>query len=190
MTQISDELHEALYGDEAVLNALEGAGVAFNGGNKGALFYVIYVCAQFQAVIPDWAADEIFKIDNSLIDGTLKDYNAAFGKTENQARRKRIARLKNLTPQVLCTLSRLRNQDRPKYMGKSIKPGASLSSDDIMESVATELKISRQDVEDIYKQSGKFIKNMQRGNPENNNYVQSYSGTPFHRRSGRPILRD
>lgn len=188
--QISEELIEKLYGDEAVLNAIEKAHVDFLAGNKGALFYVIYLCAQFQAVIPDWAADEIFKIDNSLIDGTLKDYNEAFGKTEHQATRKRIARLKNLTPQVLSTLSRLRNEDRQIGVKEGIKPGASLNANDVMATVADELKVSRSDVEDIYKQSGKFVKDMLRGNPENNNYVQSHAGISFHRRSGRSILKD
>ena len=59
-----------------------------------------------------------------------------------------------------------------------------------MRLVAVELNISRRDVEDIYKQSGQFVKGMSQGNPENNNYVQSYAGIPFHRRSGRPVLRD
>ena len=179
MVQFSDALMEKWYGDEAVLNYIGMAHEAFLAGNKGALFGVLYICAQFQAVIPDWAADEIFKIDNSLIDGTLKDYNEAFGwQTENQATRKKTARLKNLTNTVLLTLSRLRNE------------GFSLTSDEIMASAAEELQISRRDVEDIYKQSGQFIKDMPKGNPENNNYVQSHIVIPFHRRSGRPVLRD
>ncbi len=179
MVQWSDEINEEFYGDEAVLKKLEFARVTFTEGNKGALFYAIYVCAQFQAVIPDWAADEIFKIDNSLIDGNIKDYNEAFGwETENQATRKKVARLKKLTPNVLSKLSSLRNE------------GVTLQADDIMDRAARDLNISRRDVEDIYKQSGQFIKDMPQGNPDNNNYVQSYIVIPFHRRSGRPILRD
>ena len=179
MIQFSDEINEKMYGDEAVLNSIKNAHEAFLAGNKGALFFVIYLCAQFQAVIPDWAADEIFKIDNSLIHGTIKDYNEAFGwETENQATRKKEARLKSLTNSVLLTLSRLRNE------------GASLNADDIMARAADELRISRRDVEDIYKQSGQFIKDMPQGNPNNNNYILGYAVIPFHRRSGRPILRD
>jgi hypothetical protein len=179
MVQFSDELMGKMYGDEAVLNYIGSAHDAFLAGNKGALFGVIYICAQFQAVIPEWAVDEIFKIDQSLIDGTLKDYNEAFGwQTENQATRKKEARLKNLTNSVLLTLSRLRNE------------GASLNADDIMATAADELKISRRDVEDIYKQSGQFIKDMPKGNPENINYAQCHVVIPSHRRSGRPILRD
>ena len=179
MLQFSDELMEKWYGDESVLNAIKDAHEAFLAGNRGALFGVIFLCAQFQAIIPDWAADEIFKIDKSLIDGTLRDCNEAFGwQTENQATRKKAARLKNLTASVLHTLGRLRNQ------------GASLNADDIMATAADELNISRRDVEDIYRRSGQFIKDMPKGNPENNNYLQGYAVIPFHRRSGRPILRD
>lgn len=179
MIQFSDEINEKMYGDEAVLNSIKNAHEAFLAGNRGAIFDVISLCAQFQAVIPDWAADEIFKIDNSLIDGTLKDYNEAFGwEGENQASRRKVARLKSLTPHVLLTLSKLRNE------------GASLNADDIMATAADELNISRRDVEDIYRRSGQFIKDMPKGNPENNNYLQSYAVIPFHRRSGRPILRD
>lgn len=179
MIQFSDEINEKMYGDEAVLNSIKIAHEAFLAGNRGAIFDVISLCAQFQAVIPDWAADEIFKIDNSLIDGTLKDYNDAFGwEIEHLATRKKTARLKSLTPHVLLTLSKLRNE------------GASLNADDIMATAAEKLEISRRDVEEIYKQSGQFIKDMPQGNTENNNYVQSHIVIPFHRRSGRPVLRD
>ena len=179
MEQYSDDLMKKMYGDEAVLIKFNTAHEAFLAGNKGALFYVLWLCARFQAVIPDWAADEIFKIDASLIDGSLKDYNEAFGwETENQATRKKAARLKNLTNSVMLTLSRLRNE------------GFSLTADEIMASAADELQISRRDVEDIYKQSGRFIKDMPKGNPENVNYGYFAPVVPFYRRSGRPVLRD
>lgn len=177
--QYSEELMEQWYGDEAVLAKLDRARVGFIDGNKGCLFYAILVCGQYQAVIPDWVTDELLRIDNSLINGALNDYNEAFGwEAENKATRKKAAKLRNLTPTVLSELTKLRCE------------GASLTSDDIMATAADQLQISRRDIEDIYKLSGQFLKDIPQGNTENNRYVQSHTFTPPHCRSGRPILRD
>ena len=179
MIQISDQLHEKLYGDEAILEKLERARVAFLEGDKSALFFVIMCCAQYQAIIPDWATDEILKIEQLIETGELKDFNAAFGwDGENKATRKKRARLKMHTNSVLGLLQKYRLE------------GDSLNADDLLQKVADELEISRRDVENIYKQSGKFIKNLPRGNPENGNFAFSHTTLTSHRRHGRPILKD
>ena len=177
--QISDELHEALYGDEAVLKYLEIMRKAFIEGNKSAVFYVLPICARYQAVIPEWAADEILKIESNLYTGKLKDFNDALGwEGEHQATRKKEARLRNLSNQVIISLQEHRLK------------GASLNADDILQTVAEELKISRRDVEDIYKQSGQFTKDLPRKKPENTAYAIMHTTLPSYRRHGRPVLKD
>lgn len=177
--QISDELHEALHGNDAVLKHLEIMHKAFIEGNRSAIFYVLPICARYQAVIPEWAADEILKIECNLYTGKLKDFNDALGwDGGNQATRKKEARLRKLTNQVLNSLQEHRLK------------GASLNADDILQTVADDLKISRRDVEDIYRQHGQFIKKLPRKKPENTAYVSMHTTLPSYRRHGRPILKD
>ena len=177
--QFSKELEEALHGDKAVLNYLELVHNDFINGNKTALFNVLQLCAQYQAVIPDWASDEILKMGGRIDRGELKDLNEAFGwEGENLATRKRRARLEQNSNAVLGLLQKHR------------LAGDSLNADDIFQTVAEELKISRRDVEDIYKLYGQFIKKLPRGNPDNIIHGIFNSQMPFIRRYGRAILKD
>jgi hypothetical protein len=79
--QFSREIEEAMYGNEAVLNSLELMKSFFVSGDRTALFGVIATCARFQAIIPDWAVDEILQVEQSLETGDMKDFNTAFGYT-------------------------------------------------------------------------------------------------------------
>ena len=152
---------------------------AFLNGERAALFYVLPICAQYQAIIPDWAADEILKINRLLEEGELKDFNDAFSwDGEHQATRKKAARLKKHTKQVLGLLQKHRLE------------GDSLNSDDILQTVADEVGVSRRDVAEIYKTSGHFIKSLPRGNPDKGVFCIGHSELPFHRRKGRNILKD
>jgi hypothetical protein len=179
MVGLSKELEESLYGDEAVLRYLQIVKDAFDSGDREALFGVISLCAQYQAIIPDWAADEIIKIERLIEVGELKDYNEAFGfKPENVATRKKQARIAKFRPQVLARIQHHRLE------------GASLNADDILATVADELGISRRDVEDIYKMHGGFLKDLPRGNPDKAIYAIANIVLPTVRRYGRPILKD
>ena len=87
---ISKELEEAIHGDTAVLHYLDHEHNDFITGNKTALLHVLQLCAQYQAVIPDWAADEILKMSVKIDRGEIKDFNEAFGwEGENLATRKK-----------------------------------------------------------------------------------------------------
>jgi hypothetical protein len=179
--QISKELEDALYGDEAVMKYLEICREGFIAGNKTCLFEIIEIRAQHQAVIPGWAADEILKIRGLIEDGEVKGFDEVFDfKAENQATRKRKARLKKYKNEVLGLMQSYR-------VGKTDN---SLTADDILQTVAEDLKISRRDVEDIYRSSGSFIKAIPKGNPENIIYGFAHSEMPPYRRQGRAILKD
>ena len=68
--------------------------------------------------------------------------------------------------------------------------GRTLNADDILQTVADELKISRRDVDDIYNTNRQFIKNLPKGNPENVTHALIHGQMPFIRLYGRAILKD
>lgn len=176
---ISRELEEAMFGDEAILKYLEICRTCFVEGDRTALFGAIVLCARYQAVIPEWATDEILAIERTVKTGATKDFNIAFGWSgEHMASRKKRDRLKKLSPQVLSAL-----------LSHRLK-GASLNADDALDSVAKELKISRRDVEEIYKLSGKFIKGLPRENPNEVTHGIVSCEISLPRRTGRPVLQD
>ena len=75
---LSTELKNALYGDEAVLKYIDICKVSFDAGDRTALFELLELCARFQAVIPEWAADEILKVRRQLEEGDITDFNDFF----------------------------------------------------------------------------------------------------------------
>lgn len=100
--QISKMLEESMHGDKAVLSYMDMCHAEFVAGDKTALFMVIILCAQYQAIIPEWAADEVLKIEPLIESGELRDLDDAFGfAAENQATRKKRSRLKKQTSAVL-----------------------------------------------------------------------------------------
>ena len=68
--------------------------------------------------------------------------------------------------------------------------GLSFNADEILQTIADELGISRRDVNDIYKNKGQFIKALPRGNPENINYGFGNMEFAASRRFGRAVLKD
>jgi hypothetical protein len=176
---ISPELEEKLWGDDAILRYLEITKKLFEQGDRTALFGAIALCARFQAVIPGWAADAILEMESKLENGQFRDFNEAFGQDfEKQLTRRKNARLKRYVLQVL----RLLQQHRLS--------GGSLNTEEAFQPIADQLGISRRDVETIYKREGKFIKNLPQGNSDNRVYGFGRAILAVPRRYGRKILRD
>lgn len=142
---------------------------------------MITLCARYQAVIPEWAANEILRIEQSIKNGEVKDFNVTFGWTsENLASRKKKAKLEKHTNEVLAMMQKFR-----------VNEGYSLNADELLQEVADKLKISRRVVEDIYKEHGQFIKDLPRKCPEiGATYSFVSIEIPRPRRHGRPILKD
>src|ERR1700736_5194054 len=101
MMQISEELEEALFGDPAVLRYLSSCEAAFVDGDRSALFVTLTLCARFQAVIPDWAADAILGAEHDLDVGTREDFNDVFGwQGPTSRKRQQEALIKNKAGEV------------------------------------------------------------------------------------------
>ena len=75
----SKELLEALHGDAAVLKYIKLCEDAFAAGDRNALFGVVTLCARYQAVIPEWAADALLRAEQDLESGALSDFYVACG---------------------------------------------------------------------------------------------------------------
>lgn len=184
MISLSKEVEEAMWGDEAILRYLDLGRQHFEAGNPSALMGVVFLCARVQAVIPEWAADALLAIEDSLATGELTDFNEAFGWTgESKATRKRLTRQARVRVAVLGELQAAR------------LAGASLSPDDIFDMVMNSLEargiqVGRRDIEAIYKKHGQFVKDLPRERKPREVYGQIHLAIPRARRSGRSILSD
>ena len=183
VAQFSDELEEKWWGDEAVLRDLDIGKQMFEAGDRSALFGVVCLCARYQAVIPDWAADTLLEIECDLEVGKLKDFNAAFGPTgERKNSRQRLA-----------LLIRARGPVLQELQGQRLADGAIGSEmfDHVAEKLRAQgLDVNRRDVEDIYKEHGQFIKDLPRKPDPNACHAQLQVKPHQDRRYGRAILKD
>ena len=162
-------------GNNYIIEKISAREQKFGAGDRTVLFEVISICARYQAVIPEWVVDEILKIDSEIVSGEMIDFNHAFGfANQNLAKRKKAARDKKNTIAVLSMLQQLRAQ------------GQTLNADDICQTVADNLGISRRGVEDIYKQDGKFIKDIKKGDNCGFAIIEIKEA----RRHGRPMFQD
>lgn len=174
---LSKDVEERMFGDDAILRYIDDDRIAFDSGDPQALLRVVFLCARFQAVIPEWATDALLNAEAELEAGKVEDPNMVFGWPKiRKGQREKGARQKELAPKVLG------------YLQNHRLAGGGLNADVDFQMIADELEISRRDVEDIYKQHGQFVKDLPRGNPEGGVYVLGHGKIAWPRRSGRPTL--
>lgn len=181
MITFSGDAFEKLFGDDAILKILEMVREAFIEGDRTALLSVIFLCARYQAVIPDWAADAILKAEDDIESGVVCDPNEVFGwsgKRREQNKRAKLWRQQELAPKVIG------------YMQSHRTSGGGFNADLDLQQIADELNISRRDVEDVYRRYGRSIKNLPKKNLNGCIYGTAMGKIPRPRRQGRPILRD
>ncbi|MBL0352176.1 MAG: hypothetical protein IPP03_05805 [Dechloromonas sp.] len=177
MIELSESLKEKMFGDDAILRYIDDVRIAFDSGDRSALLFVVFLCARFQAVIPEWATDALLKAEAELEAGKVEDPNVVFGWPKiRKGQREKAARQKDLASKVLG------------YLQNHRLAGGGLNADLDFQGVADELEISRRDVEDIYKQHGQFVKDLPRGNPDGGVYAFGHGTIAMPRRSGRPTL--
>ena len=176
---LAPEVEQRLWSDAAILRDLEDARKAFESGDRSALMFTVFRCARFQAVPPEWAADALLEIERKLESGELQDANTAFGwkMPDDPRKRRREVRQHKYADAVLSLLMRKRLE------------GENLNADEMFQSVADELHISRRDVEAIYKREGQFVRDLPRGG-ERGIYGFFRPESPPPRRRGRPTLKD
>lgn len=170
--------------DEGVLRLLEQSRLAFEGGDKSALMLCVYRCAAFQAVIPDWAADALIALRENIENGSVKDFNNAFGTpTEKINIRAARAKIKELKSPVLGELLALR------LLGRSFNDAEMFS--EVVENLRGRgVKVNHRDVQIIYKTYGGYLKALPRYPNPDDTYGTIFLTLPKARRRGRNILRD
>ena len=175
---LSKDLTEKMFGDEAVIGCLKNCEGRYREGKREALFEALILCARFQAVIPEWAADAIIDGEAALNSGECKDLNELFGgdNLANQRDRRREARIRDNTQKVLGMLMKYRCD------------GGGLNSEVTFGYISYDTGLPRRDVEEIYRRSGKWVKDVPQGNPTGVNYCFAHGEIPWPRRRGRPIL--
>jgi hypothetical protein len=177
VVRLSKETEAKLYGDEAILRYLALCEDSFRSGNRLALFEALTLCARFQAVIPEWAADAILDGEKALESGVCKDFNQLFGDNlPNQRARRREARIQANIGLVAGMLMKYRCD------------GGSLNAEEAFGEIAEKTGLPRREVEEIYKRHGSRIKEIQPGNPDGANYLTAHLSVPRPRRYGRSIL--
>lgn len=151
----------------------------FKAGDRSALFDTLRMCAQFQAVIPEWAADELLQGATDLEFGDCADINALFGWQDrpNQRARRREAMIQLHEGDVVA-----------KLIAYRCEPDGSFNVDLAFGSIADELDLPRRIVEEIYRRRKSGLKAIRQGNPEGIDRGSLIGELPMLRRRRRSLL--
>lgn len=184
MAQHVSQSEEDYVGDEEILRLINETQVAFLAGDKSKLFRCLYLCARFQAVIPEWAVDAVLKLEEDMERGKIKDFNDAFGVSVEQVNtRAARARKMEAKAHVLEELWRLRRD------GRSLND-AEIFSEALENLRQNGLNVNHRDIKEIYDAEGAFLKDIPRQAEPNHGFGFAYLTMPKARRRGRGILRD
>ncbi|MBS98655.1 MAG: hypothetical protein CMI01_08250 [Oceanospirillaceae bacterium] len=188
MAQLSTSTMRAMLSDEIFNSCMDSFKTNFIEGNRAALFQAITLCAQFQAVIPEWVTEELLKFDD-LIFSRAKfdplyqpDFNEFFdsdvpqptkGQKVRYNKRKRIEESADNEDMVVS------------YLLNHRWTGGSLQAE-MIRTIAAELELSEDVITSICKKNG-IIKCSQA--PEGVEIFASIK-LPKVYRSGRPSLSE
>ncbi|MEJ2575289.1 MAG: hypothetical protein P8106_01045 [Gammaproteobacteria bacterium] len=162
--------------DGAILGYLAACERRFDEGEKVALFEAIVICARFQAVQPEFAADAILAAQEGLDRGGVADFNAVFGEPPANARdRRRETLIAENAGRVRAMLANHRRE------------GGTFNAEEAFDPIAEELNIPRRIVEAIYK-SHPELKDIPRDDPTHTMYESASFKVKVPRRRGRRIL--
>lgn len=178
-----DELFEAAIVDEDSYAEVQIllCETTYRKGDKNALFKLLVLCARYQAVIPDWATDELIKIENGLISGEIKDFNIVFGKLIEPRVRKKIARLDSTSLKIASEMLEQRKA--------SGSPESVYSREYMFDTVSVKLGVGRRDVEHIFQANKVFFDKVPIGDSLNTySFAQVPKELPIRR--GRKMFKD
>lgn len=183
MLKFNSAMERILLSDEIAVKSLDEFYQSFIQGDKSALMGVLILCARFQAVIPDWAADELLSLEERLDSGELEDLNNFFGFTPlHKGTIRKNNRICEAEADIYAALVKHRLD------------GGNFSIADGLDKIADELGISRRDVEAVYKKYQSALKRVPKNlNEEGYGYFSpTICEQAFHRlrRRGRPFLKD
>jgi hypothetical protein len=188
---------------------IEEARTGFDSGDRSKLLDVVFLCANYQAVIPDWAVDALLELREQLTRGKLRDWNDAFAwQHSSVSGRAAEFRRKQMAPTILAALMR----HRISWIGSSLNPklksgeeapdidpakalqadsGGNFVAIEGLQAIADECGVSRRDVEAVLKEYGDDVRAIPKGGGGSVHGVMHAQMPPLvARRRGRPLLRD
>jgi hypothetical protein len=171
---------ELFYSDAVVLNDLEIAHERYKQGERDSIVDTLMICAKYQAVIPDWLANELIEIEFKIRSGEVKDFNEFFGFNHVNAHT-----LKN---------EHLINKHEKEVYGALLK--ARLDGEGfgqiLFEKINDETGVPLKKIREIYGRNKASLIELPKGNPENINHGFIHTNIPLNdgRRYGRGVLKD
>jgi hypothetical protein len=190
--------------DYWILSKLTALENEFRTGNDAALLELLFQCAYYQAVIPDWAADALLAIKARLRSGELLSLDKEFNwKPEAHAKTLQMSdKLEKFMPHVLVAALHWRcgTAEDDQYNKEddgafdtagldSIAEMANKSATDLINSGVK--KISRRGVKAILDNHGKEIKKIpQGGGGSGRGVAHLQMPNLIERRTGRKSLHD
>jgi hypothetical protein len=190
--------------DDWILSKLTALESEFRAGDDAALLELLFQCAYYQAVIPEWAADALLSIQARLRSGELLSLDKEFGgKPRPHAKKRQMSdRLEKFTPHVLAAALHWRchsvedeqyiDEDYGGFTSQGLDAIADLANKSASELINGGLKdISRRSVKEILDSHGYEIKNIPQGGGGSEHGV-AHMRMPnlIDRRIGRKTLHD
>ncbi|WP_234263078.1 hypothetical protein [Hydrogenophaga sp. NFH-34] len=189
--KLSKGAREALYSGsfrENFQKKLEEHRRAFEGGEKFALFEVLLWCGILQAVIPEWAVDALIAIKDDVDHGRIADaesFGSTMGPPGRPVARAKATAIRDHSGVVLMMIARLRTE------------GLALDNNGfeaVKERLLQEcgLNLSRKDIEDVYKGSGKdWLKKIPQGEMPQGGLSIGHAVVPYAemKMRGRPLFK-
>lgn len=174
-----------LLADEVFESDMKAIIKAYQDGDRSVLFDAITLCAQYQAIIPDWVTVELlqFQSESQQQNGfgeVEPDFNEFFGSTPpNLSKREynSTQKLKRLSKIERCVMDSL---VRHRWDGGSFTLEVGIAD------VAEQLALPRRDVEAVYRKHKELLKELKKLQGNAGIYVNPVF--PLYKRTGRPLL--
>jgi len=175
----------ALLVDEAFENNMKAIAKAYQDGERSAIFDAIALCAQYQAIMPDWVTVELMQFQSerhqqNAFGEVDPDFNEFFGSSPPN-----LSKREHNNAQKLKRLSKIER----RVMDCLVKhrwDGGSFTLDVGITAVAEKLDFPRREVEEIYQKHKVLLKGLKRIEGNTNVYVNAVF--PLYKRTGRSIL--
>ncbi|MGO3295296.1 MAG: hypothetical protein ACTILN_06450 [Marinobacter sp.] len=174
-----------LLADEAFENDMKAIIKAYQSGDRSALFDAITLCAQYQAIIPDWITVELmhFQSENyqqNAFGEVDPDFNEFFGSNPPN-----LSQREYNNAQKLKRLSKIER----RVMDGLVKhrwDGGSFNLEVGIAGVAEQLALPRREVEAVYRKHKELLKELKKLQGNAGIYVNPVF--PLYKRTGRSIL--
>jgi hypothetical protein len=178
--EFSPAVIRAMLSDEIALNSLDECHQCHLNGDKTALLSVLMTCGIYQAVIPDWAVDELIRLDENIMNGSVTDLNEFFGFiAEHKPEIKKRRKIEENSHNVYKALMEHRFS------------GGNFSAADGLSAVAESTKVPLRIVTEIYKKNKGNLQKLPKNKPEGAiAIINAFYDDLSIRRRGRPTLKD